>query len=93
MLAKVMERTGPARLAGEYIIASPIIVFCWQISHGRGVSMWQLIFFEQTAISTQLTALYERRINPFIDTLHFCSAFWMIAFWMLDVWHERYIQV
>jgi len=49
--------------------------------------------FEQTAISTHPTAWNESRMIPFVDPLHFGTAFWMIAFWVLDVWHAGCIQL
>ena len=37
--------------------------------------------------------MYKTTSIPFVDTLHFCTTFYVIAFWMLDVWHKRCIQL
>jgi hypothetical protein len=35
----------------------------------------------------------EKRIFPFIDPLHFGTAFWVLAFWVFCIWHDRCIQL
>lgn len=52
-----------------------------------------IIFFELPALSTYPGTWYESRSNPFVKSLHFSSAFWMIAFWMLNIWHNSCIQL
>jgi hypothetical protein len=49
--------------------------------------MWLIVFFEQTAISTKPTTLYESRISSLVNSLHFGTTFWVLAFWVFDVWH------
>lgn len=56
-------------------------------------SVCLIVRFEQTAINTKPTTLDKTTINPFVNPLHFGTAFWVCAFWMLDIWHERYIQL
>ena len=50
---------------------------------------WLHVFFEQSTINTEPTAWYERRTLPFVDSLHFSTAFWVLAFWVFDIWHDK----
>lgn len=77
-----------ARKQGEVILR-----FCWQIMSQGYIQLPPLVFLEQATLSTKPTALYESRVYPFVNALHFCTTFWMIAFGMLDVWHNRCIQL
>ena len=39
----------------------------------------------QSALTAYPGAWNEFSINPFVNPLHFGTAFWMITFWMLDI--------
>lgn len=56
-------------------------------------SEWIPIPCEMPAIGTYAAAWNERRTIPFVNALHFSSAFWMVTFRMFDIWHERCVQL
>jgi hypothetical protein len=51
--------------------------------------LWLIVFLEQAALCAQQTAWNKPRIGSFVNPLHLCAAFWVLAFGVSGVWHDK----
>ena len=49
------------------------------------IPLWLNVFVNKIQLSTHPGTWYKSGVYPFAKSLHFSSAFWMIAFSVLDI--------